>query len=191
MGRGGGDRRSGAPSAEQRKGQQQRSAREGQPAEGRMKDGDGGQPDGNPGQIQKCAEDRCAKKTANGIGRLRPRAAAFDRVLENRAVEACLQCAPDAGQDPSPCDVEQCNGQIHGRDEGHERDECFFRPAGQNAVVDEQHEEWPGQDQQVQDGAEQDGPEEETAHPVKEPHAVMGEGVTSLHTLPRQLQGKG
>ncbi len=74
--------------------------------------------------------------------------------LEDAQVEQRLEARAGPGQHPTPGELEQAVHEEQAGDQNQERHQRFLGPAGEDAVIDLQHEKGTGQHQEIDEDAE-------------------------------------
>ena len=167
---------------------QERAAPGRDPAEKGMEQEDHPEEERRPRNVEQREWRRAGEQVPHGLEILRRRGrpgalARCQRALQHRGHRACVQevldACPGARENPPAHELEQPHHRKEPGDQEGQRDQRLFRAAGENAVIDLQHEQRAGQRQQVDENAEQRGREEVSAAPSGGGHELAACGLSA------------
>jgi hypothetical protein len=141
-----------------------KAAGDGQQAERPVEEEDRGEEDRRPGRVEEGEGRRAGQgaldrleiaQAAAGLSALVGGDGAAQRRFEHPSVEQGLEPRAGAGEHAGADMVQQPHDEKQRRDQQEQRRQRRLGPAGEHAVIDLQHEQRPGQHQQVDEYAEE------------------------------------
>jgi hypothetical protein len=158
---------------EQRRDHEHTAAGQREPSQHRVEHEDRREEDRRPRHVEERKDRRRGKQHPDGVdvpGRPLPRGPATGRrTLQRRAkgrpAEDVVHPVTHAGDDPAPGELDHPVECVEHRHEGKQRHQRFLGPRHQHPVVDLQHEERPGQEQEVGEDREQQRHGQKAANP--------------------------